>query len=409
MNLSIISIGNELLNGRTINTNASFLGKSFSPYDIKIKRVLAIADTPNDIITALDQCKADSELIICSGGLGPTNDDITKKVVADYFNLEMIYNDNEYERIKKLFQERGRKILHLNKDQTLYPKASKLFVNDIGTASSFMIESEQSQFFFFPGVPSELKHLIRDKVLPYLLKNRIRKHDIFTQVYKTIFYPESQLYNDLLHIIEESKLDFAFYPNYGLVDVIVKGAESDIQRYDQAITEIIKDKLYTKDVNLNLQQILKTQFNALDLKLSTVESCTGGLIASLLTKEAGVSSFYEGGAVAYSNLFKEKQLQVSPETLNKFGAVSEECVQELALNANKLYATDIALSISGIAGPDGGSEAKPVGTVCIGLAYKDSVKSYTIRFNGKRNVIQQRCAQYSFYLIWMKLKEIAGN
>lgn len=410
MNLSIISIGNELLNGRTINTNATFLGKVFSSYNLTVKRILAIKDTKSDIIEALDLCKSDSQIVICSGGLGPTNDDITKKVVTQYFNQTLEYNDDEFRRIEILFKSRGRELLDLNRDQTLYPKNAHLFINEIGTASAFMIQDNGSHFIFFPGVPSELKHLISDKVIPFFEYNNIlSKHDITTQVYRTIYYPESQLYHDIIDIIENSSADFAFYPNYGLVDIIIKGNQNEINRIENDINDRISHKLYSIDPDTTIVQSIRLLAENLGLKISTVESCTGGLIASNITQESGVSSFYEGGAICYSNRYKIEQLNVSPTIIDTFGAVSEECASELALNACKIYKTDLCVSVSGIAGPNGGTPEKPVGTVCFGVVCNGKVETFTLKFNGKRKIIQQRATQFALYQIWKKLKEITGN
>ena len=404
MRISLLSIGTELLNGRTINTNATFLAKQLSHKPFEVIRNLTIPDTKEDIFNSLDYCLNDSDLVITTGGLGPTNDDITKKTISDYFNLELFENKDEFERLDALFTSRGRTLNKSNLSQVLYPKEAKIFVNDIGTASAFMLEKNKKKVISFPGVPNELKHIFTNKVYPFLNNKLVLDQNYGSYVFRLINMAESVLFENILDRIEiNPDIDFAFYPNYMLVDLVLKGKIDKINKEKSELRPRFADHIYTEDSHLTIEKVIADILKKRKKTLAVAESCTGGLLSSSITKYPGVSDFYKGAIVSYANEIKTNELKVDGNTLKKYGAVSVETAEEMANNIRKKYNVDYAISTTGIAGPEGGTEEKPVGTVCFALASESGTEVFKKVLGNQREMIQKRSVQYAFYLLWKKL------
>lgn len=404
MRISLLSIGTELLNGRTVNTNATFLGEHLNRKPFNIIRNLIVPDTPDAIRKALDYCFDDSDMVITTGGLGPTNDDISKNVISEYTGHKLVKNISEFHRLEKLFASRSRTLNEANLSQVLYPKAAKIFVNEIGTASSFMVKKETKSIIALPGVPHEMKYLFTKKVLPYLLKDLSFDQNYHIYVFRLINIPESFIYEQIKDIIDSSpNLDFAFYPDYMLVDLVIKGYSNELENKKTEIRKRFAENIYSEDKNLSIDMVIAKELKKRKQFLAAAESCTGGLFSAMITKNPGASSFFKGSVISYSNEIKEQELSVKHITLENFGAVSEETVREMAGNILIKYKVDYSIAISGIAGPDGGSNEKPVGTVTFAIADKDGIISKTKMMGNERSMIQKRSSQYAFYLLWEKV------
>lgn len=406
MKLSVISIGNELLNGKTINSNASVIGRECSSIGLTPQRILTVSDDKTSLNAAFDLCRADSDIVICSGGLGPTEDDLTRQIVADYFSDVLELNETELEKITARFKQFGRELTELNKGQARYPRQAKLFNNNFGTASAFLMRKEHTSFFFLPGVPYEMTHLLIEQIIPYL-KNEFNLHGQTDYLlFRMANVPESILNEWLAPLIAKfEELEFAFYPNFMLVDVYVRGRAKLLAECEPELGRILGEKCYSRSESADIIDVIVAQLLAEGAKVTFAESCTGGLLASAFVAKAGVSSVFSGSFVVYSNEAKQADVAVNAETLENRGAVSEECVSEMALGAAKRSQSQYAVAISGIAGPSGGSEEKPVGTVCFAVALPAGVVTKTRMLGTQRKLVQNRAVSYALFLLWQSLKK----
>jgi len=384
MNVSILSIGDELLIGQVINTNASWMAELLNGIGFDIIEIRNIADHKTDLIRNLNQLREISDLILITGGLGPTADDKTKEIVAEYFKTELVLHPPTLDHVRDFFTKIGKKITHSNELQAFAPKSCKVVPNKKGTAPGLHFEDNGTHFFFMPGVPGEMKHLMKDYVVPHFSKdNNIRK--MYQKTVLTHGLGESFL-ADIIKNWEESlseNISLAYLPSPGRVrlrlradgenkDDLKNQLDSEIKKLE----EIIPDIIYGYD-NDSMEGVVGKLLKQNSKSICTAESCTGGLIASKLTDVAGSSAYFKGSIIAYSNQAKMELLGVSKESLEKHGAVSEEVVIQMAEGARKKFNADFAISTSGIAGPDGGTTEKPVGTVWIGFASKN--KSFAVK------------------------------
>lgn len=378
----IISIGDELLNGQTINTNASWIAKSLDSIGIKTTYITTIADSKNAIKSSLKLAQSRVSLILITGGLGPTKDDITKKTIAEYFDSPLVRNIDHYNLLDNYFTTRGRVMNDLNKTQADIPECSTYIQNDNGTAPGMWFENSKSIIMSMPGVPREMKTMMTHHVIPKV-KNHFKTEIIEHRFIYTVGIGES----DLAILIEdwENKLPknikLAYLPSLGTVKLRLTAtgkSHSDLKnQLNKNIAELkplISDNIYS-ETKANLEEVISDILVDNQLTIATAESCTGGYIAHKLTSIPGSSRYFEGSIISYSNRIKEEQLGVSAKTLEKHGAVSEQTVKEMAENIRLKYNTDIGIACSGIAGPDGGTEEKPVGTVWI--SYSDKYQTIT--------------------------------
>lgn len=382
----IITIGDELLIGQVVNTNASWIAEQFSTAGIVVKQISAIADNHEDILAALKEAEKRADIILLTGGLGPTKDDITKKTLCDFFQCQLVFNDEVYQHIKSLFKNRGIVMNKMNSDQALFPEDCKIVPNNYGTAPGMWFEKNQKLFISMPGVPFEMKAMISDFILPDLSK-RFQSKKIFFKTVLTQGVPESMLADKIKNwetaLPENMKL--AYLPQPGIVRLrITSSHENETIALEQINTEIenLKEIIPNGIFGFNDDSLEKVIGNMLAKKkqsVSTAESCTGGYIAHLLTSVAGSSTYFKGSAVAYANEIKENVLHVSKNNILVNGAVSKEVVLEMAEGARKIFGTDYSIATSGIAGPDGGTADKPVGTTWIAIA--SAKQSFALKFN----------------------------
>jgi len=389
---SIISIGDELLIGQTVNTNASFIASELNYAGIPVKSVYTIGDTRDDIFYALQQASQQTDLILITGGLGPTKDDITKNALCEYFHSKLVLHQPSLKNIQELFYKRGAIVTGVNRNQALIPHNCKAIKNSMGTAPGMWFQKDKKHFISMPGVPFEMKAMVTGEIIPALIKLSISK-PIVHKTLLTTGIGESAL-AELISEWENnlpSTIKLAYLPEPGVVklrlscyDVADAKTKRMIDTQVKKLKQLIPDLIFGVE-NDTLQSVTGNMLLQKNATLSTAESCTGGLIAHLITSVAGSSKYYKGSVIAYDNAVKTEILGIDPKLIKKHGAVSEEVVRAMALGAQKLLKTDYALSTSGIAGPDGGTPEKPVGTVWIALATPEKIIAEKLMLGNDRD------------------------
>lgn len=402
MNAEIISIGNELLIGQVVNTNASWMAEQLNLAGFKVKQVLAIADDETDILQTLREAGERSSIVLVTGGLGPTKDDITKQAICKHFNSHLVFNQEAFQTIERLFGSRGVGVTEINRKQAEIPACSIPIPNANGTAPGIWIEQHDPKktdgttvFVFMPGVPFEMKPMVSNYVIPKIQALFLSKA-IFHKTVLTQGVGESFL-SDLIEPWElalPSFITLAYLPQPGIVRLRLSGIGQDGESVKRAVMKeveklqlLIPDYIYGFDED-RLEELVGRMLVERGATLATAESCTGGYIAHLLTSVPGSSRYFKGSVVAYANEVKEMELGVRSQTLIDHGAVSEEVVKEMASGIRKKFKVDYAIATSGIAGPDGGTPEKPVGTTWIGLATPRGTftSSYKFGENRERNI-----------------------
>jgi nicotinamide-nucleotide amidase len=395
---SIITIGDELLIGQTIDTNSAFIAQELNKIGVWVRRRVAVGDVYDDIWKALDEESRHSDIIIITGGLGPTADDITKPLLCKYFGGKLVVNEKVLAHVKYLFEKVFRRpgpLLETNLKQAEVPDNCTVLHNERGTAPGMLFSKNNKIFISLPGVPHEMKGLMTTEVIPRLLQT----FQMPAIVHRTVFTAgqgESMLAN-MLKDFEPTlpaHIKLAYLPNYGMVKLRLTAhgrtkeeIEKEVQPHFEKLQEIVKEYLVTNE-DEGLEVVIGKILKAKGKTMGTAESCTGGYIAHLITSVPGSSEYFNGSVVSYSNSVKENILGIKRPTLEMSGAVSEETVTEMLNGALKTLNVDYALAVSGIMGPDGGSEERPVGTVWIaaGNAIKTETQKLNLRFDRKRNI-----------------------
>jgi len=407
---SIISIGDELLIGQTVNTNASFIASELNNAGIPVKSVYTIADSREDILYALQQASQQASLILITGGLGPTNDDITKNALCEYFHSKLVLHQPSLKNIQELFYKRGAIVTGVNRNQALIPHNCNPIKNSMGTAPGMWFQKDKKHFISMPGVPFEMKAMMTDEIIPALIKLSISK-PIVHKTLLTTGIGESAL-AELISEWENnlpSTIKLAYLPEPGIVKLRLSCYDAADAKTKRMIdTQVKKIKRLIPDLifgveNDTLQSVTGKMLLKKNATLSTAESCTGGLIAHLITSVPGSSKYYKGSVIAYDNAIKTKILGINAKLIKKHGAVSEEVVRAMAVGAQKLLKTDYALATSGIAGPDGGTPEKPVGTVWIALATPEKVIAEKLMLGNDRGRNIQRASLAALNLLRKQL------
>lgn len=374
MQTEIITIGDELLIGQTVNTNAAWIGKELSINGFNVFRCTTITDAQEDILISLENALSRSEFVIITGGLGPTKDDVTKETLCEFFDTKLTLRKDVLERIKMYFEDKGREMLPSNIQQAELPEACMVLDNHLGTASGMWFEKEGKIIVSIPGVPYEMKALMEQEILPrakaHFSVNGLYYQTLMTQGIGESFLAEKiknwedRIYNDGLAL--------AYLPSPGIVKLRLssKKGTTDAQLINQYFDELKKQlPKYVYGTNdSSIFEVIGQLLKQKGLTLGTVESCTGGGIAHEIVQVSGSSAYFEGSLVTYSNRLKNKLALVQNKTLEKYGAVSEQVVREMAEGGRKVLGVDCIMAVSGVAGPDGGSPEKPVGTVWISIA-----------------------------------------
>lgn len=389
----IISIGDELLNGQTINTNASWIALELDTIGIKTNRIVTVSDTKEAITLSLKNATKRADLVLITGGLGPTKDDITKKTLSDFFNSPLVRNKQHLEALNNYFFTRGREMNELNKAQADIPLCSERIPNDNGTAPGMWIDQDDTVYISMAGVPREMKQMMSTYLLPKIathFNTPIIKHH-FTHV---VGIGES----DLSILIEEwenklpQNIKLAYLPSLGWIKLRLSIVGSDRTAMSDAIEQEMKklrpliSEYIFSEKRETLEEALGQLLKEKGLTIGTAESCTGGYIAHQLTRVPGSSAYFKGSIIAYSNDIKQNQLGVKTELVTTHGAVSEEVVKQMAENLRTSLDVDIAVACSGIAGPDGGTSDKPVGTVWIAYADKDQTITQLLHLSTDRAI-----------------------
>ncbi|MDH7459787.1 competence/damage-inducible protein A [Chitinophagaceae bacterium 26-R-25] len=393
---SIITIGDELLIGQVIDTNSAWIAQQLNSIGVPVKRRVAVGDTWDAIWEALDEEGKHSDVILITGGLGPTADDITKPLLCKYFNGKMVRDEKVLAHVKHLFEQVFRRPwIERNAQQADVPDTCTVLFNSVGTAPGMMFEKDGKVFISMPGVPFEMQTIMREHVLK-LLPERFKMAHIAHRTLLTAGIGESFLAERIKDFEEKlpSNIKLAYLPSYGMVRLRLTDTGYDVDAIEKEINEqfamlqtLIPDVLVT-----NIDEPMETVVGKLLLSkkqtVGTAESCTGGYIAHLITSHAGSSAYFKGSVVSYDNDVKTDLLGVTSETLKTAGAVSEETVTQMVKGALQQLKTDYAVAVSGIMGPDGGSVEKPVGTVwvAVGNNKKISTQKLWFRYERKRNI-----------------------
>lgn len=406
----IITIGDELLIGQVVNTNASWMAEQLNLAGISLNRITAIPDDIAALHQSLDDAIARSEFILLTGGLGPTADDLTKPALCSYFGTELVFNQDAYSQIEKLFRSRGFPISERNREQAYLPANCKPIRNSQGTAPGMWFSHGDSQIISIPGVPFEMKTMLSSEILPQILKAS-EKRIILHKTIMTTGLGESWL-ADRIRSWEEKlpeNIHLAYLPQPGIVRLRLSGLGTDRKKLEQQIhiqTEkllrLIPDLVYGFD-DACMEEVVCNLLKANQQNLATAESCTGGYIAHLVTSIPGSSAVFKGAVVAYDNTVKSELLNVDSNLLARHGAVSQPVVEAMATHARLNLKTDFALATSGIAGPDGGSKEKPVGTVWIALADKTGVAAERFQFGDHRGRNIRRASLAALNMLRIKL------
>jgi len=369
MRAELISIGDELLLGQTVNTNASWIGEQLAKIGVRLYQVSTITDEADHILNALDEAATRAEIILLTGGLGPTKDDITKEVLCSYFNTELEMNEEVLAWIVEAFSKLGLQKLDVNRQQAALPKAARVIRNYMGTASGMWFEKEGKVFISMPGVPYEMKAMMKNEILPALQEkfntSALQYSTILTQGMGESFLAER--IKDWEDRLRAEGLGLAYLPSPGIVKLRVSAPaehENLLAGYIEELYQLIPELIYGEGT-VKLEKVIGELLLKAGSTLATAESCTGGAISSSITSVLGSSAYFKGAIVSYSNTAKTAELGVSKELLKEYGAVSEAVALQMAKGAAQAFQSDYAISTTGIAGSDGGTEEKPVGTVWI--------------------------------------------
>ncbi|MEI6349268.1 MAG: competence/damage-inducible protein A [Bacteroidota bacterium] len=391
MKASILNIGNELLSGLVVNTNASFIAQCLDGIGVSVHRIDTVSDSGDDIIFVLNHHLQQSDLIIITGGLGPTNDDITKHTLTERFGMKLQFHQPSFDNIINMFKNRGLEISETNRQQAMLPDGCIALINTQGTAPGMWFEVDSKIVISLPGVPFEMNYLMEVEVIPRL-KEKVQHLTILRKLYLTTGIPESYLQDRLrdweLTLSENTQL--AYLPEPGIVKLRLSVSGNNLDRvsqqfdvYESQLRDILQDEIFGTNSD-TLESVIGQLLVEKKKTLSVAESCTGGFLAHLITSVPGSSIYFNGGVVSYSNQVKAELLKVDPQLIEKFGAVSQEVVIAMSQNVRQFMKTDYAIAISGVAGPDGGSVDKPVGTVWIAIASTESVQAKVFNFGEHR-------------------------
>ena len=403
MRAEIITIGDELLIGQVVDTNSAWMAQCLNEHGIELYQITSVHDDRKHILTALDEAFSRADIVLTTGGLGPTKDDITKQVMCEYFGTTLVKDLRVRAHIHELYKDRPEALNRLTATQWLVPESARILPNRVGSAPIMVFEKNLKFLIAMPGVPHEMKIAMTEQVLPYLqskVKSQISKvcdsqHltlDIRQIIHKTILVhgiPESKL----AILIEDwenalpSSIHLAYLPKDGIIRLRLssygEATEEEIQSYINTLLPLISNYLLVEE-DISLESLAGRLLKQHGMTIATAESCTGGRLAAALNSQSGSSAYYMGSVVAYDNTIKEQVLGVQEDTLTHHGAVSEQTVREMAEGVRKLMHTDYAIATSGIAGPTGGTSDKPVGTVWIAWATPKGTEAQCFHFGAAR-------------------------
>ena len=409
----IITIGDEILYGQILDTNSKWLSEELDALGVRVVQKTTIGDNEKDILESLTSASKRANLILITGGLGPTNDDLTKPCLVKYFDVSLELNTDVEKTVKNLFESRGMKFTETNRGQAFLPTNCRMIPNKMGTAPGMWFDENGVVYVSMPGVPYEMKGMMTDTILP-MIRKRFKTPVIYHKIVKTIGIGESFL-SDKIVTWEKglpAHIKLAYLPSLGEVKLrLTATGDSKEQLVEDVDAQIEKlrpfaEKYFygfnTDTLETKIGELLKAR----NLTVSTAESCTGGYISHLITSVAGSSFYFRGSVIAYDNVIKESVLKVSGRILEEFGAVSAETVTEMAQNVKKILGTDLGIAVSGIAGPDGGTPEKPVGTVWIAVSDAKGTQAKKLKLTKNRELNIEASAKLALNLLRQRLLEM---
>ncbi len=404
MNAEILAVGTELLMGQICNTNAQYISGKLQEVGVNVYYHSVVGDNPKRLKECLDIAMNRSDVVVMTGGLGPTKDDLTKETVAEKMGRKLVLDRKSLDGIRLFFERIGRPMVESNEKQAYMPENSIIIKNNNGTAPGCIIEEGNKILIMLPGPPSEMRPMFDETVMPYFIDKTGSR--IVSKYIRIFGIGESSLENKIMDLIDsQTNPTIAPYAKEGEVMLRVTANCKSVEEAEGIINPVvdeIKSRLgsavYAVE-DKNLEEVTGELLINKNVTISLAESCTGGLISKRLTDIPGISAVFNRAAITYSNEAKVANCNVNPATLEKFGAVSRETAEEMASGIRKISGTDLGLSVTGIAGPGGGTEAKPVGLVYVALADKEKVMVKELRLTGKRNKIRNAAALNAFDMI----------
>ncbi|HUU29062.1 MAG TPA: competence/damage-inducible protein A [archaeon] len=411
MDIAILTVGTEILKGRISNTNAQYMAHRLYSSGFNVREIRCVGDEESEIKKTLAGCFSRVNVVISTGGLGPTRDDVTKKAASDFFYTRLVTDQKLSAHLEKLFQRLGYSTFpERSRNQALFPEGARILPNPRGTASGLLLEKNGKLLFLLPGVPVEMRGLLDEEVLP-LLTERFAAGRPLTLLVRTVGLGESALAERIENGLSEGERSLlSYYPHGGMVDLVIaspesrpEAEESTVRQVADHVAEHAADYLYARDER-SLISVIAELLVSRELKLAVAESCTGGLFSKTITDLPGSSAYFQAGVVSYSNEAKTMFLGVPEQLIREHGAVSEAVAQAMAGGIKERTGANLALAITGIAGPGGGGEGKPVGTVYIALNDSSSQTAvHRLNFTGDREQIRHRSAVKAAEILWRSL------
>ena len=410
--VEIITIGDEILIGQIVDTNSAWMSVELNKAGFEIVQITSVHDDAAHIVASLDLALERADVVLFTGGIGPTKDDITKQTLSRYFGMQLVFNDEVYKNIEQVLTQRSRAVNELTRTQAFVPDGCTVIQNRVGTAPVTRFEKNGKVIVSMPGVPNEMKHIMSTEVIPRLSQ----RYKTPTIIHKNVIvqgYPESALAMKIANWENALPADIhlAYLPNYGNIKLRLSGVSEDplalefsINQQIAGLTEILADAIVAYD-NTPVEEMIGNLLTTKGMTLSTAESCTGGFIAHKITTVPGSSKYFKGSVVSYSNEVKVNVLNVLSDDIQLYGAVSRQVVEQMADNVRRLLKTDYALATSGVAGPDGGTAEKPVGLVWISVSSPKGVVSREFKFGNVRIQNIERTAQTAMLMLKEVIEE----
>ncbi|MCM8785687.1 MAG: competence/damage-inducible protein A [Candidatus Omnitrophica bacterium] len=398
MRIEVINIGTELLFGR-VNTNLNLISGILLRSGFKITKCVVVGDNKEEIKQVFLDSYKNSDIIIITGGLGPTFDDITRESIAESLNRKLIFDEKIWEEIKEKFKRRNIEPPEITRRQAYIIEGSKEIVNENGTAPGMLIEENGKLILILPGPPNELKPMLENSIK--YIEEKFERENIITNIFSIIGVPESEVETRIRTLIEQNKKNLTILAHPNLIELVLTLKENEKEKFVEFENEL-REKFGLNYLGMNIgsvPELIGKLLKERKLRLAIAESCSGGLACKLITDIPGSSEYFIGGFVTYSNVLKKKILKIPKTILRKFGAVSEQTAIYMAKNAKKYGKADISVSFTGIAGPTGATPEKPVGLIWIGVCYKKDLFAENFIFSGDRQTIRERAVYKGFELL----------
>ena len=402
MNVGLITIGNELLSGFTTDTNSAWIGQSVLEVGAEITWHVTIGDQYNHITAALDQVPEDIKVVLVTGGLGPTHDDITQKTLFKYFDVQPVFDEDYWNILNARMVKRARVMPEINKNQAIRPNKGSVIPNNSGSARGLHLNNDRMDVFAMPGVHREMKDMMSNTIIPWIHDKT--KSKIYVRTLRTTGAMESVLAEKLVDVTDNTRpVTVAFLPQFTGVDIrLTCPKKNPLIEIEEKIRDRVDKYVYATGI-VNLEETVGDMLVKCGYTISTAESCTGGLLGHRFTNVPGSSTYYLGGVVSYSDDMKMKTLGVQENTLQEFGAVSKQTATEMAQGVRDLFGSDLAIAVTGIAGPGGGTAEKPVGLVYITLVHNDTVWAKEFKFFTDRKLNKQLSSQVALNMVRIHL------